>query len=350
MTEQRFDAGVLRSFAIAALLRAGLPEAPARSVAEGLLEADLLGHNTHGLALLADYIEEIDEGRMATLGGPEVLSDFGAVATWDARRLPGIWTTELAITEASGRARKLGLGAIALRRSHHIACLASFLEAPARSGLLVLVFCSDPGDSVVAPHGGVTPVLMPDPLAAGIPARPDPILIDISTSITTMAMSGRARREGAKLPHPWLMDAQGRATDDPSALGQGTTILPLGGKDHGHKGFALGLLVETLTQGLGGFGRRDKPTDWGASVLVLAFDPAAFGGLSAFQDQIDFIADACRRSAPVPGGKAVRMPGESGLAKKRAALQSGVPLRPDLAAKLAELAATLGIPAPTTRG
>ena len=125
-------------------------------MARGLVEADLYGHTTHGLALLADYVEEIESGDDGdATAGPESLADAGAVALWDARRLPGVWTTMLAVDEAVRRGpRRFGIGAVALRRSHHIACLAAFLEEPARAAMLVLVFSSDPSDAHVAPFGG----------------------------------------------------------------------------------------------------------------------------------------------------------------------------------------------------
>ena len=342
-----FDARALTDFAKAALRKAGLPEDPAASVARGLVEADLLGHTTHGLALLADYVEEIAEGRMETGGRPSVVHERGAVAAWDARRLPGIWTTQLAIEAAVERAKKLGLGAIALKRSHHIACLAAFLEAPARAGIAVLVFSSDPGDSKVAPFGGVTPVLMPDPIAAGLPADPDPIMIDISTSITTMAMTNRAKRQGRTLPGRWLLSAAGEATDDPNVIDAGGTLLPIGGLDHGHKGFGLGLLVEMLTQGLSGYGRADGPSEWGASVLVLAIDPEAFGGRAAFLRQSSFIAQACRDAKPFDAP--VRLPGAAGLARKRRALAEGVALSQEIVSSLTELSHRLGIAMPAGR-
>src|SRR5215813_3332829 len=289
-TEQRFDAAALRSFAERMLLKAGLPAQPAESVARILVEADLLGHMTHGLALLADYVEEITEGRMETAGEPLALSDTGVVATWDARRLPGIWTTELAIASAVERAQRSGIGAVALKRSHHIACLAAFLERPARDGVAVLIFSSDPGEARVAPAGGSSPVLMPDPIAAGLPAEPDPVLIDISTSITTMGLTNRAKRQQRRLPGQWLLSPDGKPTDDPNVVAGGGSLLPVGGLDHGHKGFGLGLMVEMLTQGLSGRGRADHPAEWGAAVLVMAVDPAAFGGRDAFLRQSGFIA------------------------------------------------------------
>ncbi len=349
MTSTRFNASELIGFAGAVLKKAGLGDEPASSVARGLVEADLLGHTTHGLALLADYVEEIADGRMEKSGSPLPVSERGAIATWDARRLPGIWTTELALEAAMERAGRFGLGAIALRRSHHIACLAAFLEAPAREGFAVLVFSSDPGDSKVAPFGGVTPVLMPDPIAAGLPAEPDPILIDISTSITTMAMTNRAKREGRSLAGRWLISPDGEATDDPNVVGAGGALLPIGGLDHGHKGFGLGLLVEILTQGLSGYGRADRPSEWGASVLVLAIDPDAFGGREAFLRQSNFVAQACRRAKPLKEDEPVRLPGAAGLARKRRALAEGVALSGEIIATLAELSRKLEIALPQRR-
>jgi L-lactate dehydrogenase len=316
----------LRKFAADALMKAGLPEEPARVVAKGLVEADLYGHSTHGLALLPDYIDEIASGGMTKEGRPETLSDLGAVALWDARRLPGIWTTELAIAEATKRARAFGLGAICLRRSHHIACLAAFLEAPARDGIALVIFSSDPSDSHVAPFGGVTPVMTPNPIAVGIPATPDPILIDVSTSITTAAMCARMRSAGTPLPGKWLLDGAGHATDDVQVMKRGGSILPIGGTDHGHKGYGLSLMVEALTQGLGGFGRADHPTQWGASVLVLAFAPEAFGGRDAFLRQTTWLVEACANSGVPEGKPPVRLPGQAALKRKADAGRDGLAL------------------------
>jgi LDH2 family malate/lactate/ureidoglycolate dehydrogenase len=267
-----------------------------------------------------------------------------AVSLWDALRLPGLWTTSLAVTEAVAKAQRLGLGAVALRRSHHIACLAAFLEAPARMGTLILVFSSDPGEARVAPHGGLTPVLMPDPIAAGIPRNPDPILIDVSTSITTMGLSGRARAEGKRLPGRWLQDAAGIATDDPNVLQTGGSLLPVGGQDHGHKGFSLGLLVEALTQGLGGYGRADQPKDWGAAVTVLAVSPSRFAGDEAFLRQMNYLAAQCLAAKPRDPKVPVRLPGQLALQRKREAERDGVALHPGIAEKLAALAERLGVP------
>jgi L-lactate dehydrogenase len=344
--DMRFAYSDLRENAAAILVRAGLPDEVARAVASGLVEADLLSHTTHGLALLADYVEELDRGAMEKSGGPLTVADHGAVSVWDARRLPGVWTTALAVAEAERRAGQFGLGAVAIRRSHHIACLASFLEAPARRGSLVLVFSSDPSGAHVAPFGGLTPVMTPNPIAAGIPTAADPILIDVSTSITTAAMCGRTIAAGGRLPGRWAMDKDGAATDDPSVIRAGGSILPIGGVDHGHKGYALGLLVEALTQGLGGYGRAEAPTQWGAAVLVLVFSPAQFSGGEAFARETGWLADVCRASRTPSGQSRVRLPGEAGLARKKDALARGVPLRAGVVESLAALAKRFSLDPP----
>lgn len=348
--DQRFDAEAMRDFARTVLHRAGLPAEPAAAVATGLVEADLYGHVTHGLALLADYVGALEDGTMAKDGRPEVIADAGAAATWDARRLPGVWTTMLAVEDAVARAGRLGIGAIAIRRSHHIACLAAFLEAPARAGNVVLIFSSDPAVAHVAPYGGLDPLLTPDPVAAGIPATPDPILVDVSMSITTAGMAGRLRATGGRFSERWLMDRDGNPTDDPWALKNGGSILPIGGLDHGHKGYGLGLLVEALTQGLAGYGRADEETGWGAGVLVLAFAPSRFAGTDAFLRQTTWLADAARSNRPRDPGKPVRLPGQLALEKKRRAAREGVPLAPVITEALRRLADRHGIPAPIPKG
>src|SRR4249920_1030820 len=102
--DTRFDPAALRAFAETVLQRAGLPAEPSESVARGLVEGDLYGHTTHGLALLTDYVAAIEDGSMTKDGRPEVLADAGAAVTWDARRLPGVWTTMLAVDDAVSRA------------------------------------------------------------------------------------------------------------------------------------------------------------------------------------------------------------------------------------------------------
>lgn len=348
MATTRYRAADLTTFAAALFRAAGCDGDKPEVIAAGLVEADLLGHTTHGLALAPAYLGELDAGRMTPTGEPDVAADRGAVVTWDGRRLPGVWLAAKAIDLAADRAAAHGTATVVIRRGHHIGCLAAFLQRATDRGLMVILTCSDPAVATVAPFGGRTPVLTPDPLAVGIPTDGDPILIDVSASITTNALTARLRKEGKRFPGAWALDAAGRPTDDPDALFTDPpgTLLPTGGVDHGHKGYALALLVEALTQGLGGHGRADRPTGWGASVFVQVLDPAAFGGAAAFRRQTGWTANDCRAAAPAPGADAVRLPGERGLARKRRALAEGGELYPGIVETLAPYGAKLGVTPP----
>lgn len=347
-----YPAGELVTFATALLFAAGFEADKAQTTAEILVEADMMGHTTHGLALLPAYLDDLAADAMHRSGSPTVVQDRGATVVWDGNRLPGVWLTATALALACERARHYGLCAVTIRNSHHIACLAAYLSRATSQGLMAILASSDPSDATVAPFGGTQPLFSPDPIAVGIPTDGDPILIDMSASITTNGLSARLRAEGRRYPGMWAIDGQGAPTDDPNVLVAEPpgTILPAGGLDHGHKGYSLALLVEALTQGLGGFGRAEGPTQWGASVFVQVLDPAAFAGLPAFTAETAWIAAACRGNAPAQGVPAVRLPGETALAKRRAALVNGVQLYPGIITGLEPWAAQWQIAMPQPIG
>lgn len=347
----RYDRAALEQFG-AALFRAnGLSEEAASVTARLLVEADAMGHDTHGLAQEAGYLKALDDGHMIADSAPEIVRDKGAALTWDGRYQPGLWLTWRAVQTALERAEQFGTASIAIRRSHHIGCLAAFLPLITERGFMGLLYSSDPAIKAVAPFGAVEQIYTPDPIACGIPTRGEPILIDVSASGTTIGLSMRAIAAGEKLGGDWLIDADGNATDDPAILMADPpgALLPLGGADRGHKGFGLGLMVEALTSGLSGFGRLQGPTHQGASVFLQVFDPDAFGGGEAFLDETQHLADLCRNAHTAPGAPPVRLPGQRGLALKREAETDGVPLHPTILPSLQPWTERYGIALPQPR-
>jgi L-lactate dehydrogenase len=348
MTSPRYPAADLARFARALLERAGLDADKAGAVADVLIEGDLLGHDTHGLQLLPSYLKELESGGMRKTGLQRVLRDKPAALTWDGRRLPGPWLVCEAIAAAIPRARELGTCSVAIGHSHHIACLAAYLQRVTDQGLAILLASSDPNNTAVAPHGGRRGVYTPNPIAAGWPTGGDPILIDVSMSITTNGLTMRLRQQGRRFPGQWVLDAQGTPTDDPKVMQQDPrgALLPLGGLESGHKGYALALLVEMLTQSLAGHGRADPQTGWSANVFLEIFDPAAFGGHRDFVRQSAFLAAACRNTPPRAGVDAVRLPGERALQRRREQLAHGIALHPDILPALAPWTERLEVPVP----
>lgn len=339
------DSQALLQFSQGILQQAGLDKEKAFHTANILLEGELLGHRTHGLQLLPAYVAELEKDTMTKVGEAKLLNDMGAVLALNGNYLPGPWLVNKAIEEACKRATQYGTGIVTIQKSHHIACLAAYLEKVARQGFMILLACSDPRNKTVAPFGGLTPVYSPDPLAVGIPTESDPIMIDVSMSATSNGLVARSHRNQEKLAHDWILDNQGNTTNDPAAFFATPpgSILPLGGLDSGYKGFGLGLMIEALTSALGGNGRSEMPTLWGASVYLQIISPQGFSGEEAFKRETEYFKNQCLNSEPIHPDKPVRMPGARGLELKKQQLDSGLNLLPETAKALQDLGEKYGV-------
>jgi L-lactate dehydrogenase len=348
MASLRYQVESLKQLAGALFTAAGMDDDKARCVARLLVAGDMIGQRTHGMALCPQYIDQIEKGLMTTSGEPEVVRDSGAVFVWDGNYLPGPWLVSRALDTASERVAGHGVVTCVIRRSHHIACLASLIKQATDRGLVAILASSDPASGFIAPFGGKEPLLTPNPIAIGYPDSRAPVWIDVSTSITTVAMARQKSAANTSFDHRWLMDGAGRPTDDPHVLdpGAGGTLLAVGGREYGHKGFGLSLMVEMLTQGLAGFGRQDSEKRWGANVFLQVLDPGAFAGRESFLRQMDYLTDRCHANAPIDPAHPVRMPGEMAQKRIKAAEESGVELAPSVLEALSATAKRYNIALP----
>lgn len=343
------DAIALQSLVERLFANAGASPEVAGTVARVLVEGDLLGHHTHGVKLAQGYLHDIRTGHAKVEPSQlETIKRSPAAALFDGNYLLGPYCVSQALAFTSTAARNLGIGVANIRRSHHIACLAAYLQPITEQGLVPIILSSDPAVASVAPYGGLDPVYTPNPLAIGIPTAGDPILIDVSMSTITNGLVSKTRQAGEQLPHPVLQANDGSLSRDPEVFFSEPpgSILPLGGLEFGHKGFALGTLVEALTSGLGGFGRKDGIDRWGAAVCVLTLDPEFFGGLEALRAEMGHFVDRCHSSRPRVAGEPVRMPGHAGLARRRRYLESGVPLPDDVCQAVRQAAQDSGLDCP----
>lgn len=343
-----FSADDLTAFADKLLRASGLPADRARDVAEILVEGDLMGHTTHGLQLLPLHLDAIERNIIATSGSPTVIADHASAFTWDGNWLPGPWLVRKALGVAFTRIADHPVVTIVLRRSGHIGCLAAYPRLATEHGLSMLLTCSDPSIASVAPHGAVEGRFTPNPIAAGWPTEDEPVIVDVCPSTTTNGMAARLNRNGQRYPAAYLIDHEGNKTDDPGVLSREPkgAILPLGGDDLGHKGFALALIVEMMTASLGGFGRADMTDHWGASVFLQIIDPAKFGGSAAFRRESTALVRSCRSAKPRPGTSGARMPGARAQAERARQLRDGVTLHPDIPPMLEPWAKKFGVPMP----
>ena len=323
----------LREFVTGLFVQAGLPTERAAVMAEVFIEADLLGFGTHGLSRVPSNLAWLESGQSKTEGAPEVLSDHGNTFNWDADYLPGPWVMMQAVETAMARVPERGLVAATIRRCQHVACLAVYCARVSRAGYVALITCSTPSESTVCAHGGAVPVFSTNPIAFAAPLDDQPLLFDISMSVTARARVARARREGRPLPEACIKDNQGGITDNPEALYTDPpgSILPIGGIGHGYKGAALSILAEVMSMALGGYGRADQQSHDEAeanSVFLQIIDPAAFGGRAAFDQQLRALRDLYESSGTLDEN--LRFPGRRAWLGRERQLRDGVELYPGI--------------------
>lgn len=341
----------LEAFAGTLFVAAGMAADKAATVARLLVLTDAMGRRTHGLAMAPTYIAEIQRGGLRGSGEPTVVNDNGISALWDGEYLPGLWLVSRAIEIALPRAAQHGLAAVAIRRSHHIGCLAALVKQAADRGFVAMVYNSDPAGRRVAPYGGTEALFTPNPFAIGYPGEAHPVLVDICASITTTSMTRQKHAAGELFEHPWLLDAQGTPTCDPAVLEHSEprgSLQLLGGTEYGHKGFGLALMIEALSQGLSGHGRHDAPERWGGNVFVQVIDPAHFAGRAAFATQTNHLARQCRVNRPARPEQPVRMPGDQAARGIAAAQVDGVHVDAATWGALQRIARELGVDMPAS--
>ncbi len=347
---ERYRPEDLVSFVTRLFRGAGLAEDRARAMAETFVAADLLGFTTHGMQRVPINLDWLNRGETRAAGEPRVLRDRPAAFSWDADFLPGPWVVHRAMSEAADRARRNGIAAATLQRCTHVACLAAYLLPLLEHGLVGLMTVSTPDERFISPFGGREAVFSNNPLAFCAPTSGAPLLFDVSMAITAGGQIARAAREGRRLPEACLKTADGEATDDPHAMSTDPpgTVMPIGGLGHGHKGYALTLLTEVLSQAIGGHGRRDAAGEGEAnSVYLQVVDPTAFSEWEDYLAEVDYLLEACRRTAPDDPASPVRVPGESAWRRREQALEQGLAPYDGVMEAMAPWAARLGVEMPT---
>ncbi|CUS48385.1 MAG: malate/L-lactate dehydrogenase family protein [Idiomarinaceae bacterium HL-53] len=340
----------LKQWAIDCFAAAGAPREMAEAMAETLIQGDLLGFSTHGLRRLPYNIKRIVLGEANVAADLQVIKQKLAVETWDAHTLPGIYVARKAVARACELAKAAGSGTIVVRRADHVACLAAYLEQATSQGLVISLMASTPAQESVAPFGSVSRVFSPNPFAMGVPTSSQPLLLDMSFSMTAAGKVRQAYDRSELLPFAAVITAQGEATREPSAYIEGDgALLPLGGMELGYKGYGLCLMSEIWTMALSNYGRAQATEDGERnSLFVQVYDPEAFGSLDSFLAVTDDLITRCRASRPVDETKPVRIPGEKGLALREQQMKEGVELDSLTWEKLKSCSARLNVTMPKT--
>lgn len=193
---KRYTKAWLDEVLVSLFMEAGASREVSETTSRILIEGDLLGHHTHGIKLANGYLRDLKSGHASGDHTAMTSKEISSVATLvDGHYILGPYLVQKALERSAAAARESGIGIVSIKRSHHIACLASYLQPFVEQGLMPIIMTSDPAVKSVAPFGGLSPVYTPNPIAMGIPSRVQPIMMDVSMSTVTNGSVGKAHAE-----------------------------------------------------------------------------------------------------------------------------------------------------------
>ncbi len=336
----------LRDFVTACYRAMGVPDASAALVADSLVQADLWGHQSHGVMRTFWYAARLTSGAMDAKAQP-VLSPAGALAKMDGQGGIGQVVAQAAMAAAIRAAKDHGIGAVAVLNSGHFGTAMYFTRMAAAAGCVG--FLSTNASPAMAPWGGTEKRVGNNPWSWAAPAGRHPtMMLDIANTAVARGKLYLARQRGEAIPEGWAIDAEGRATTDPAA-GIAGTILPMGG----HKGYAVSVMMDVLSGVLTGssfgtsvIGPYVPEGESGVGHLAIAVDIAAVRPLDDFNADMErMIADL--KSAPrAPSVEEIFYPGEIEARNAARALLHGIELPDATAEELHTSARALGVAAP----
>lgn len=341
----------LSAFAASCLRAAGVGPKDAELTADVLVVADTRGIDSHGVARLPRYVRYIRDGRIDPRGKPSVVSDMGATVLVDAGNSLGPPAALDGMRRSVEKAARFGVGLTLIRRGNHFGIAGYYAAYAASRGMIGVVMTGT--EPLVAPVGGVEPLLGTNPIAVAMPTGDPPFLYDAATSAVTRGAVELRVARGESLPDGWLIDREGRDVTDPRIAGapalEDWAILPLGGSGGvrgGHKGYGLGLLVELLCGPLAGASwSRESIAGVEADIgqLYLSIRVDAFTPVSEFSARSHGIFNRLRSSRRAPGVDRILVPGEieaeTGQSRERF-----TPLSNAVLADLNLLGRDLGVP------
>ncbi|MFE6891604.1 Ldh family oxidoreductase [Streptomyces sp. NPDC057694] len=338
----------LRTFAAALLEKGGLSAEHAATTADVFVWAAQRGVESHGIARVPAYLDLLAKGVANATPELKFDSTVPGAAVLDADRAPGPVALTAAAEEAVTRARANGIASVGVRQTVHTGAIGYYVSKIAEAGLVGIGFVAG------MPNMGYTgvkgPAVATSPLAIAVPAREHaPLLLDMATATIALGRIRQAKASGTVLPEGAAATADGTPTTDPE---QAVMPLPLGGA----KGSGMSLAFELLTSVLVGApifaafhsddpaGRKHRQ-----NALLIAVDPAAFGGADGFVADVDATLETLKGLPVADGADAVHYPGERSAATAGERGERGIPVAPKVWAQLTDAAREKGVPLPPTR-
>ena len=321
------DAAALTDAVATTFAAAGCDSREARLIADGLVEANLLGHDSHGVGLVPRYLDNLRNGLARAGRSVRVTGDHGAIIGLDGQHGFGQVIGQQAMAIAIDRARTTGVCIAGIANAHHLARIGRWAEQCAAAGFASVHFVNVLSTPLVAPWGGTDARLATNPFCVGVPHSPHPLVLDYATSMVALGKVRVALDAGVPMADGLLLDAAGRPTTDPGVMFADTVgaLLPFGQ----HKGFALAVMCELLGGALSGGqvqDHRPDPNPMVNNMLSIVFAPDKLVGRDALAAQVGRLSAWLAASPPDAAGDGIRLPGEPEQITARARLRTGIPL------------------------
>ncbi len=325
----------------------GCPPDIAARVTTALVDANLVGHDSHGVIRIPGYVKDVREGQIVADARPSILRETDVSALVDGHWAFGHYSAAYATTVAVEKAKARGISIVGIVRCNHIGRLGEYAAQASAAGAIALILASGfRGRGVSAvPFGGAKPLFGTNPLAVGIPAGAEPaVLIDFATTAVAAGKIEVARAKKEPLPPGSIVDREGRPTTDPEDYYRGGAILPFGG----HKGYALSVMVEFLGRVLTGADAFAEPGRGGevythSGTTIVAVDPHIFAPAEQYAARADETIERLHAVPPAPGTLGVLVPGEPEERSRRERLVSGIPLAEETWDQILRTARELGV-------
>lgn len=315
----------------------GVPEKDANVVSDALVEANLRGHDSHGVIRIPKWTAGLEAGAINPLCKVKTIKETAAGAILDGDRGLGPVVGVTASNIAIFKAKEAGICAVSVKRASHIGMLAYYPELMTNKGVIgICMTNTEPG---VAPFGGAEKVLGTNPMAIGIPSRDSPLILDMSTSVVARGKIVLALEKGEAIPEGWAMNRDGEITKDPREALDGA-LLPIGGP----KGSGLAIIVDLLTGGLAGTavgknvkGTLDMKHEGTKGDLFIAIDPSTFTEFQGFLDRVEDLKHQIKQCKRAKKVREIFLPGELEYITRERRLKDGILLTEQLFGDLRRL-------------
>jgi uncharacterized oxidoreductase len=305
------------------LSAAGAPLEEATLVSEFLVKANLVGHDSHGIIRIIQYVREIEEGVIKLGAKIEIVKETNSLAIINGNWGFGQVIAKKAMEKAIEKARENAVSVACAFNCNHIGRLADYTLMASKNDMIGIAMVNAPRS--VAPFGGKERMLATDPISFAFPANMEfPFVVDVATSVVAEGKIRVMLHRGEKIPLGWIIDKDGNPSSNPEDYYNGGAILPLGGDDAGHKGFGLGLAIEALCGVLAGAGCAYMETKRGNGVFFEVININEFMPVEEFKNKVTDLLKAMKSSKPRPGFKEVIIPGEPEYLTERLRLEKGI--------------------------